>query len=215
MACPQAEHVHEYQHVLSVVTHSVPHSTTAHSSSHSSLGQILRGFCLTRKARIFVFSGAHRDRQSIPSSSTATLMEGAGRIDKSMDERAMRILGFFDPAVLAPYREQPDKYAITTDHFEGSVSITSEYFAQLDADAQDAEYINVQFGYRTLKNGELKIAAYLPDLVDKSPITSSDGGRSSSRMPTGLRTTRTSDSACGFGGTWKATGMSRTARRPG
>ena len=76
-----------------------------------------------------------------------------------MDERAMGVLGFFDTAVLAAYREQPDRYAIATDHFEGSVRITTEYFAQLDDNAQDAEYIDVQFGYRALKNGELKIAA--------------------------------------------------------
>jgi hypothetical protein len=52
--------------------------------------------------------------------------------------RSLKILGFFDPAVLAAYREQPDKYTITTDHFEGPVTVTSEYFAQLDDAAQDA-----------------------------------------------------------------------------
>jgi hypothetical protein len=83
-----------------------------------------------------------------------------------MDKRALGILGFFNPAVLAPYREQPDKYTITTDHFEGRVTVTSEYFAQLDEAAQDREYIDLKFGYRTLKDGDLTIAAYLPDLVD-------------------------------------------------
>jgi hypothetical protein len=86
-----------------------------------------------------------------------------------MDKRALGILGFFNPAVLAPYREQPDKYTITTDHFEGRVTVTSEYFAQLDEAAQDREYIDLKFGYRTLKDGDLTIAAYLPDLVDHSP----------------------------------------------
>ncbi len=86
-----------------------------------------------------------------------------------MDKRALGILGFFDPAVLAPYRQQPDKYTITTDHFEGRVTVTSEYFAELDEAAQDSEYIDVKFGYRTLKDGDLTIAAYLPDLVDHSP----------------------------------------------
>jgi hypothetical protein len=42
------------------------------------------------------------------------------------------ILGFFDPAVLAPYREQPDKYVIATDYFDGRVTVTSEYYEQLD-----------------------------------------------------------------------------------
>lgn len=86
-----------------------------------------------------------------------------------MDKRVLRILGFFNPAVLAPYREQPDKYTITTDHFEGRVTVTSAYFAQLDEAAQDKEYIDVKFGYRTLKDGDLTIAAYLPDLLDHSP----------------------------------------------
>jgi hypothetical protein len=49
-----------------------------------------------------------------------------------MDEGALKILGFFDPSVLAPYREQPDKYVITTDYFDGRVTIASEYFAQLE-----------------------------------------------------------------------------------
>jgi hypothetical protein len=93
-----------------------------------------------------------------------------GGIDEpTMDERAMGILRFFDPAVLAPYREQPDKYVITTDYFEGRVTVTSAYFAQLDAAAQDREYIDVKFGYRTQRSGDLAIAAYLPDLVDHSP----------------------------------------------
>jgi hypothetical protein len=86
-----------------------------------------------------------------------------------MDKRALGILGFFNAAVLAPYREQPDKYTFMTDHFEGRVTVTSAYFAQLDEAAQDREYIDVKFGYRTLKNGDLTIAAYLPDLVDHSP----------------------------------------------
>jgi hypothetical protein len=88
---------------------------------------------------------------------------------KSMDKRLLGILGFFNPAVLAPYREQPDKYIITTDHFDGRVTVTSAYFAQLDDAAQDKEYIDVKFGYRTLRSGELAVAAYLPDLVDHSP----------------------------------------------
>ena len=40
-----------------------------------------------------------------------------------MDNRLLNILGFFSPAVLAAYREQPDKYLITTDHFEGRVTV--------------------------------------------------------------------------------------------
>ncbi len=60
-----------------------------------------------------------------------------------MDKRALKILGFFDPAVLPPYREQPDKYMITTDHFEGCVKVTGEPFATRDDKARDSEYIDV------------------------------------------------------------------------
>src|SRR5712692_3507250 len=85
-----------------------------------------------------------------------------------MDERLMSILGFFEPEVLAAYREQPDKYKLNTDHFEGHLNISSEYYARLDDKGQDKEYIEVRFGYRTLRNGDLKLAVFLPDLVDKS-----------------------------------------------
>jgi hypothetical protein len=62
-----------------------------------------------------------------------------------VNKRSLKILGFVDPTV-GPCREQPNKYAITTDYFEGRVTVTSKYFAQLDETAQDKEYIDVQFG---------------------------------------------------------------------
>jgi hypothetical protein len=85
------------------------------------------------------------------------------------DPRLDRILAFFGPQVLAPYREQPDKYEVTTDYFEGKVTLTAAYYEQLDHAAREREWIDVRFGYRTQKNGELAIAAFGPDLVDKSP----------------------------------------------
>jgi hypothetical protein len=92
----------------------------------------------------------------------------ASRIGLLMDERIMSILGFFEPEVLAAYREQPDKFDLATDHFEGHLSISSPYYARLDEKSQDQEYIETRFGYRTLRNGELKLAVFLPDLVEKS-----------------------------------------------
>ena len=80
----------------------------------------------------------------------------------------MSVLGFFEPEVLAGYREQPDKYELKTDHFEGHLGISSDYYERLNHDGRDKEYIEVRFGYRTLRNGELKLAVFLPDLVDKS-----------------------------------------------
>src|SRR5262245_24724841 len=90
------------------------------------------------------------------------------RSDASMDDRIKGILGFFEPEVLAAYREQPDKFELTTDHFEGHLTISSAYYARLDEKSQDKEYIEIRFGYRTLRNGDLKLAVFLPDLIEKS-----------------------------------------------
>jgi hypothetical protein len=84
-----------------------------------------------------------------------------------MDE-IMSVLGFFETEVLAAYREQPDKYELKTDYFDGHLNISSNHYERLDDQGRDKEYIEVRFGYRTLRNGELKIAVFLPDLIEKS-----------------------------------------------
>jgi hypothetical protein len=61
-----------------------------------------------------------------------------------MERRIMGILGFFEPEVLAAYREQPDKFKLTTDHFEGELHISSEYYARLDDEGQDREHIEIR-----------------------------------------------------------------------
>ena len=48
------------------------------------------------------------------------------------------------------YREQPDKYELRTDNFEGRVTLTSAYFTQLNKVEQDREYLDVSFGYPSL-----------------------------------------------------------------
>lgn len=84
------------------------------------------------------------------------------------DERFDKIIGYFDPAVLAAYRAEADKYVVKTDYFEGEVSITTPYYKSLSKSDADSAYIHVKFGFRTLANGSLALAAYLPDLVDQS-----------------------------------------------
>jgi len=79
-----------------------------------------------------------------------------------------RFLAFFRPEVLSPYREQADKYELRTDHFEGEVTLASPYYQQLSESEREAEYLEVKFGYRTLKNGELCVVAFVHDLKDKS-----------------------------------------------
>lgn len=87
---------------------------------------------------------------------------------EAYDEILDRIIGYFDPSVLAAYRAEPDKYEVKTDLFEGEVRTTESHYASLDEAARSAAYIGVRFGFRTLADGSLALAAYLPDLVDRS-----------------------------------------------
>jgi len=70
--------------------------------------------------------------------------------------------------VLAAYRNEPHKYAITSDYFEGTLTVTDEYYRELEAAERTNEYVNVRFGYRTLSDGNLALAAWLPDLFERS-----------------------------------------------
>jgi hypothetical protein len=84
------------------------------------------------------------------------------------DARLDNIIGYFDPTILAAYRAEPDKYEVKTDYFEGEVRITTPYYESLPESDRDPAYIGVKFGFRTLANGALALAVYLPDLVDHS-----------------------------------------------
>jgi len=74
-----------------------------------------------------------------------------------------KIVGFFDQRVLASYRSEPDKYVLETDNFEGHLRI-----AYSDEALSLPDSIDIRFGYRTCVNGDLALAVYLPDLVEKS-----------------------------------------------
>jgi hypothetical protein len=87
---------------------------------------------------------------------------------KASDLAQLSLLGYFDQQVLAPYRNEPHKYTISSDYFEGALTVTNEYYSELEAEAKTSEYISVRFGYRTLRDGNLAIAAWLPDLMEKS-----------------------------------------------
>ncbi len=78
------------------------------------------------------------------------------------------LLGYFELQVLAGYRNEPHKYAIKSDFFEGEIRITDEYYDELESSGNTSNSINIQFGYRTLKDGNLAIVAWLPDLFQKS-----------------------------------------------
>lgn len=84
------------------------------------------------------------------------------------DGRADHLLAYFRSDVLAAYHAQPDKFSVSTDHFEGRVETTGAYFEVLDAAGRTDESIGVLFGYRTLASGELAVVVWGPDLFDKS-----------------------------------------------
>ncbi len=73
------------------------------------------------------------------------------------------IVVFFEQTILAVYRNEPHKYHVETDNFEGRVRI-EESFASECAGAGVVDNINVRFGFRSLKSGELAIGAFVPDL---------------------------------------------------
>jgi len=84
------------------------------------------------------------------------------------DLSTLSLLGYFDQQVLAAYRNEPHKYSIESDYFEGSLSVTNEYYIELEAAGRTNESVSIGFGYRTLQDGNLAIVAWLPDLIEKS-----------------------------------------------
>jgi hypothetical protein len=78
------------------------------------------------------------------------------------------MLGYFDQGVLAAYRNEPHKYRIESDYFEGSLNVTNEFFAELDKQGKTENTVSIRFGYRTLRDGNLAIVVWLPDLFERS-----------------------------------------------
>jgi hypothetical protein len=78
------------------------------------------------------------------------------------------LVDFFDQQVLASYRNESQKYVITSDNVEGKLTVTDEYYRELEAAGKTEEYISVRFGYRALRDGNLAVVVWLPDLLEKS-----------------------------------------------
>jgi hypothetical protein len=77
---------------------------------------------------------------------------------------AKHLLGYFDQQALASYRNEPEKYVIESDSFEGRLTVTSSYYKELEEVDRTDEYLDFRFGYRTLANGDLAIVLWIPDL---------------------------------------------------
>lgn len=78
------------------------------------------------------------------------------------------LLGYFGAGVVAAYQNERDKYRIDGDSFHGRLTLTNDYYERLTPEDRVQEFINVEFGYRTLKNGDTAIVIVLPDLTKKS-----------------------------------------------
>ena len=87
---------------------------------------------------------------------------------QKVDPDSLGLLGYFDPQVLAAYRNEPHKYTIESDYFEGRIIVTDEYYKELEALGKSDEYLDIRFGYRTMDGGSLALAAFLPDLFERS-----------------------------------------------
>lgn len=90
---------------------------------------------------------------------------------ENKEEFERNILGYFNTSVLASYKNEPDKYLVETDYLSGEVTLTDNYYKLLkkkNNDKRPGEYIRVRFGYRALKNGEMAVVAFLPDLFKDS-----------------------------------------------
>jgi len=75
------------------------------------------------------------------------------------------LLGYFDQQALASYRNDPHKFAVETDSFEGTLTLAQDYYRQLEESGNTDEWINLKFGYRALDDGDLAIVLWLPDLM--------------------------------------------------
>ena len=75
------------------------------------------------------------------------------------------ILAYFDQQVLASYRNNPHKYELESDSFEGTLTLTKAYFQELEEGGNTDEWLSLKFGYRTLADGELAVTLWVPDLM--------------------------------------------------
>ncbi len=90
------------------------------------------------------------------------------RYNESDLKSVEHLLGYYDQQVLAAYRNEPHKYRIESDYFEGKLAVPNEYYSELESAGKTSEVANIRFGYRTLQDGNLAIVAWLPDLFEKS-----------------------------------------------
>lgn len=87
--------------------------------------------------------------------------------DPELQDAARRFILYFDPAVLAYYRQESHRYKVATDNFDGKVCTRSDFYESLSEDGRRGSYVGVDFGFRARSDGSLAIAAWGPDILEK------------------------------------------------
>ncbi len=77
-------------------------------------------------------------------------------------------MGISIEQVLASYRDDPHKYELETDSFEGTLTVTRAYYREMDESNNTDDWLSFKFGYRALVDGNLAVVLWLPDL-EKAP----------------------------------------------
>ena len=83
-----------------------------------------------------------------------------------LEDLEKTVISYFDYKIIALYKAESEKYIVKSDFFQGRVCSNPEYIQS--PEFEDNNYIDIRFGYRTLKDGSLAVAAWLPDLFEKS-----------------------------------------------
>ncbi len=81
-------------------------------------------------------------------------------------QAASGLVGYFDQQVLASYRNEPNKFTLEDDSFEGTLTLTQSYAEELEINGSTNGWLSFRFGYRALDNGTLAIALWLQDLME-------------------------------------------------
>lgn len=68
--------------------------------------------------------------------------------DAALQDVARRFILYFDSAVLASYRQNSHRFDVTTDNFEGTVRVRSDFFESLPDDQRN-EYLELTPQNRT------------------------------------------------------------------
>ncbi len=79
-----------------------------------------------------------------------------------------RMFEYFDPLVLSSYKDQPDKYIIKSEDFEGEINTKEDYYLKLQEKGETNKSISIRFGYRKLADGSKALVIWKNDLIELS-----------------------------------------------